>query len=109
MDHINLSSGIIKQGRSGERPQGPEGKSGKGFEEVADLQALKKACRDFESIFVHTLLKSMRQSLPKPETLSLSREIYTSVGDLELARSIAHGRGTGLGDLLFKQLKQKVR
>ena len=104
--HISDSSLHLLQR---EKPLSPEGKSGKGFEEVADLQALKKACRDFESIFVHTLLKSMRQSLPNSDMRSLSREIYTSVGDLELARSIAQGRGVGLGDLLFKQLKQRVR
>ena len=74
----------------------------------ADLAVLKKACKDFESIFVHTLLKTMRKSLPKTETSSSSKDMVTSLGDLELARTIAHGRGIGLGEVLFEQLKHKV-
>ena len=75
----------------------------------ADLAALEKVCKDFEAIFIHTLLKTMRKSLPKAEGSGWSRDMYTSIGDLELARSIAHGRGIGLGEVLFEQLKDKVQ
>jgi len=109
MDPINLSLDIVNQDRLGGGPMTRGRKTGDRHEGGADLQALEKVCKDFESIFVYTLLKSMRKSLPKPEGSGINREIYTSIGDLELARFIAHGRGMGLGDLLYEQLKGKVR
>ncbi len=51
----------------------------------------------------------MRQSLPKPEEAGMGRDVYTSMGDLEVARFVAEGRGIGLGDLLFEQLRDTVR
>ena len=73
-----------------------------------DLVALEKACKDFESMFLYTLLKTMRQSLPKTDGIGRNRDMYTSLGDLELARSIAHGRGIGLGEMLFDQLRTRM-
>jgi flagellar protein FlgJ len=99
---------VSKHHRSGERLLAQTKETGEPPEHVPELQGLKKACRDFESIFVYTLLKTMRASLPKSEGDDTRREMYTSIGDLELARSIAHGRGLGLGDLLFEELRQKV-
>ena len=109
MDRIDLSSKIVEQHRleGSSLAQHPSTKNRHG--EFDDLQALKRACKDFESIFVYTLLKTMRATLPKPEGAGTSREFYTSMGDLEVARAIAHGRGVGLGDLLFEQLKHKGR
>jgi flagellar protein FlgJ len=106
---IDLSSKVVNQFPFDQGLVGPGEKAGNLSEEGADLHALKKACKDFESIFLYTLLKTMRQSLPKPEEAGTSGDIYTSMGDLEVARSLAQGRGMGLGDLLFKQLKEKVR
>jgi flagellar protein FlgJ len=76
---------------------------------TADLVALEKVCKDFEAIFIHTLLKTMRKSIPKTQGSGWKRDMYTSIGDLELARSIADGRGIGLGKVLFEQLKDKVQ
>jgi Rod binding domain-containing protein len=109
MEPINYSPTIIEVGHIAEGPLTASHKTGGRKGEIGDLWALRRACKDFESIFVYTLLKTMRQSLPKTAGLNTSRDIYTSMGDLELARSVAHGRGVGLGDLLFEQLKQRAR
>ncbi len=102
MDTFNISPEIIEQ-----QPLVSRVKAGDGKDQRADLLALRKACKDFESIFVYTLLKTMRQSLPKSEEARMANDIYASMGDLEVAHFIAHGRGIGLGDLLFDQLKTK--
>ena len=105
---IQLNVNVPRQHRLGEGSFAQRQEVGAPHEHDPHLHTLKKTCRDFESIFVYTLLKTMRASLPKPEGDDTRKEMYTSIGDLELARSIAHGRGIGLGDLLFEQLRQKV-
>ena len=108
MDRFDLSSGIMERHPLEEGPLASNQKAGERHGKAADLERLKNACKDFESIFVYTLLKTMRRSLPKREEPAMGSAMYTSMGDLELARSLAHGRGLGLGDLLFEQLKGKV-
>jgi flagellar protein FlgJ len=75
---------------------------------ATELRALKRACKDFESIFMYTLLKTMRRSIPKSASSGTDAQMYTSIGDLELARFVAHGQGTGLGEMLFEHLREKV-
>jgi flagellar protein FlgJ len=89
-----------------ERPV-PKEKPGSHFVGAGDLQTLKRACEDFESIFVYTLLKTMRASLSGSEASGVNREVYATIGDFEFARTIAYGRGIGLGESLFEQLRQK--
>ncbi len=109
MDHTNLTSSTVKAHHLGESPLAQARNAENRRGEIADLRALERACKDFESIFVYTLLKTMRQSLPKPEEAGMGRDVYTSMGDLEVARFVAEGRGIGLGDLLFEQLRDTVR
>ena len=69
---------------------------------------LKKACADFESIFIYYILKSMRKSLPQNGLFDNTQEqkVYKSMADQAMSESIARGRGMGLGKLLYDQLKQ---
>ncbi|NVM56562.1 MAG: rod-binding protein [Desulfobacterales bacterium] len=69
---------------------------------------LRKACADFESIFVYYILKSARNALPQKGLFDNTHEskIYKSMMDQEIARTMARGRGLGLGELLYKQLKR---
>ena len=109
MDLIDLSIENTQRGRLTPGASARGDRVAEAHGNNADLGALKKACRDFESILVHTLLKSMRKSLSKSEGIGAGSEMYTTMGDLELARTLAHGRGMGLGDLLFEQLKNRFR
>jgi len=69
---------------------------------------LRRACQDFESIFIYTLLKTMRAGLAQPQGMGLHSGLYTSMGDLEVARFLARGRGIGLADLVFEQLNASL-
>ncbi len=68
---------------------------------------LKKACADFESIFIYYILKSMRKSLPQDSLFdnSQGQKVYKSMADQAMSENIAGGRGMGLGKLLHNQLK----
>lgn len=66
---------------------------------------LRKACQDFESVFIEILLKSMRATVPKDGlTGSFSVETYQAMLDSELAKDLARGRGIGLAEVLFNEL-----
>ena len=68
---------------------------------------LKKACADFESIFIYYIFKSMRKSLPQNGLFDNTQEqkVYKSMADQAMSENIAGGRGMGLGKLLYNQLK----
>lgn len=69
---------------------------------------LKKACQDFESIFLFHLLKAMRSTVPKEGFLEddLGNDIYTSMMDEELAKKMSSGKGIGISDMLYKEFSK---
>lgn len=74
-----------------------------------DLQKIKKACQDFESIFTYQLLKTMRQTVPKSSsTVGLSgpgKDTYYMIMDQKVAEYLSEkGNGLGLQKVLFEQL-----
>jgi flagellar protein FlgJ len=80
----------------------------------ADLQkdkALKEACAGFEAIFMHTMIKSMRATLPGNAVFSESnaQKIYQSMQDERLAEELSKGHGsTGLKEILYENLKKSI-
>jgi peptidoglycan hydrolase FlgJ len=77
----------------------------------ANQDRLKKACADFESIFIRQIFQSMRQTLPEGGFIKggPEKEIFQSLFDEELSKKIAGGRGWGLGEMLYKQLLERRR
>lgn len=72
-----------------------------------ELQKLKKACTDFESIFTYQLLKTMRKTIPENKTgmNNYGKDTYTMMMDQKLAENISEkGDGLGLKKVLFEQL-----
>jgi flagellar protein FlgJ len=70
-------------------------------------EKLKKACSDFESIFIDYMLKSMRTAFSEDGILENNNEgrIIQSMFDENLAGAMAKGGGMGLGKMLFKSFK----
>lgn len=68
---------------------------------------LKKACQEMEGVFLNMLLKSMRATVPKNSLESQSSQIETmqSMMDMEITRNMASAGGTGLADMMYRNLK----
>lgn len=67
-------------------------------------QALKGAAQQFEAVFLHTLLKSMRDATPQDGPMdSEQTRMYTSMLDQQVAQSLS-ARGIGLADIMLRQL-----
>ena len=74
--------------------------------ENQDEEKLKKACEDFEAIFVNMLLKSMKNTVDEGGLTKKShaREMFESMLDEEMATSIAKGKGIGIAEILYDSL-----
>lgn len=72
---------------------------------------LREACTDFEAIILKQMIETMRKSIPKSGLLdnSYAHDIYQSMYDKELADQLAHGKGMGLGEVLYKQLSGQIK
>lgn len=71
-----------------------------------ELGKLKNACSEFESIFMHQMLKEMRKTVKKTGMVhgGQAEEIFADMLDQERAKSMT----VGLGDILFMQLSRSI-
>jgi len=79
---------------------------GTGDKKKLDRKKLKKACTDFEALFIAQMLKSMRQTIPQTGFLGKGpgNDIYQGLMDQELSRKLSQSKGLGLGKVLYRQM-----
>jgi flagellar protein FlgJ len=71
-------------------------------------QAVKKVAAQFEALFMQMVLKSMREATPHSGLLdSQEQDMYRGMLDQQVAQQIA-GRGTGLSDVIARQLGRNL-
>lgn len=72
---------------------------------VPENKELKKACQDFESVFVFQLLKQMRETVKENETFSGGNggKMFQGLLDMNYAQQVAQkGDGLGIGKMLYE-------
>ena len=78
-------------------------------EKGMDEAKLKKACQDFEAVFIGQIWKQMRASVPKEGLLhSKEEESYLSMFDQELSVKMSQSGGIGLSDMLYANLSERL-
>lgn len=104
MDKIVLSGVRDISSPSGGR------KSGSTERRSEEDMKLRKACADFESLFLYSLLKSMRRTVPRgsaPAGLS-GKSATEMLMDQKLAEELAgKGGGVGIQKMLYEELKNR--
>ena len=74
---------------------------------------LKSLAKEFESIFVHQLLKSMRSTVQKSGFFdSHASKMYESLHDEEMSKLMTEQKGIGLADIIYRdlaRLEEKVK
>ncbi|RDH84706.1 MAG: flagellar assembly peptidoglycan hydrolase FlgJ [endosymbiont of Galathealinum brachiosum] len=71
-------------------------------------EAIKEVAKQFESLFVQMMLKSMRETVPENELFgSKSEKTYQDMYDKQLSMQISNGKGIGLADVIERQLGGK--
>ncbi|ADW18394.1 Flagellar protein FlgJ [Desulfobulbus propionicus DSM 2032] len=86
-------------------PQSPETQHA-----LKDRQALKKSCQDFEAIFIQSLFKAMRKTVPDNGLFprDSSSRMYQDMIDQEIATNIARKQSIGLADQMYRQMEKKL-
>jgi flagellar protein FlgJ len=69
---------------------------------------LNKTCQEFEAIFIRTLIKSMRATVPDGGLLekNTDSEVFEEMMDGEIATQTAKRGEFGIAEALFRQLYQ---
>lgn len=87
-------------------PPGPE----------AAQARLRKATAEFESFFVYQMVKTMRKTIPKtgiaegaPLSGDASKDIFTDLFDMHLARKMVKEDRHSISDLLYQFLEEAVQ
>jgi flagellar protein FlgJ len=90
--------------------------TGRFFSEVMDREKftsnvkedadLKQAARDFESLFIHKMLQTMRKTIPENSLLDggLVEDIYTDMLDQQIARAAAERESLGIAAMIYEQM-----
>ena len=73
-----------------------------------DRAALKKACQDFEAIFIQSMFKSMRKTIPEGGLFEKDHatEMYQDMIDQEVATQISRRQSVGLADQMYRQMEK---
>lgn len=72
----------------------------------AEKLKLQRAVREFESVFVGYMLKSMRNTIEKADnpTEGFGADMMEEMFDVELARHVSKNGNLGLADMLYRKL-----
>lgn len=75
-----------------------------------DEKKLKDACRQFESVFMNMMMKSMRSTIHEDGIIQKShaREIFEGMLDEKVADEAVKGQGMGLAQQMYKQLSKNI-
>ncbi len=77
----------------------------------SDLEGLEKAAKDFEAVFLNTLMKAMRRTVPENKMFNSSgpTKFYQQMQDAEMAKAMATGHNQmGIAQMIVRQFKDTV-
>ena len=71
---------------------------------------MRAACADFEAMLFNFLVESMRKTLPGDSVFGSSHQksMYESMYFQEVTTKLAHEKGLGLGEALYRQLQKQA-
>jgi flagellar protein FlgJ len=76
-----------------------------------DEKRLEKACQEFESIFIHQMMKTMRQTVPQTGFMGegTERNIFQALFDEEMSKTIGKSGRLGLGKVIYNQMMRRFK
>jgi murein DD-endopeptidase MepM/ murein hydrolase activator NlpD len=71
-----------------------------------EARRIRAAAADFEAVFLAQVFRAMRRTVPRSGILgaSFGEGVYREMLDSQYARSLAYAGGTGLGEMLAREL-----
>ncbi len=79
-------------------------------QKAKDLEALRQSTQEFEALYINEMFKAMRKTIPDGGLIDkgIGHDIYQEMIDMERARHASEGKGIGLGNAMFEQLRHLV-
>lgn len=77
----------------------------------SDLEDLEKAAKQFEGVFMNSLMKAMRRTVPDNELFNSSgpTKFYQEMQDAEMAKAMATGHNQmGIAEMIIRQFKNNL-
>ncbi|NLX19585.1 MAG: hypothetical protein GXY53_09960 [Desulfobulbus sp.] len=76
----------------------------------ADRETLKKSCQDFEAIFIQSLFKAMRKTVPGNSLFSRNSTtaMFEEMIHQELAATMARTQSIGLAGQMYRQMEKNL-
>ncbi|MDX9835836.1 MAG: rod-binding protein [Desulfobulbus sp.] len=73
-------------------------------------RSLKKSCQEFEAIFIQSLFKEMRKTVPEGGLFprSTATEMYRDMLDQEVAKKVAERQSIGLAEQMYRQMERRL-
>jgi Rod binding domain-containing protein len=75
----------------------------------AQKKRLRESCREFESVMISFMMKSMRDGTMRAEEPGNAREIYEDMLAGQVSKVISHNSATGIGDMLYSKLEHLLK
>ena len=74
------------------------------------LKSLRESCREFEALFVQQMYTAMRKNVPDDGLMPKNNatQMFQDMLDTEMARETAKGKGIGIGEAMYNQMKGTV-
>ncbi len=69
---------------------------------------LRESCREFESVMVSYLMKTMREGVVRAEEPEHAQAIYEEMLDGQFSKTMATKGALGIGDMLYARLEHLV-
>ena len=71
-------------------------------------EKLDDACRQFESLLLHMMIREMRKTVPDSVLFppSMAQKVFTGMMDEKIAGEMAQTGGIGISRMLFDQLRE---
>ena len=80
------------------------------FKELeAQKKRLKESCREFESVMISFMMKSMRDGTVRAEEPGSAREIYEDMLAGQVSKVIGRNSALGVGDMLYSKLESLIK
>lgn len=104
IDHYSLQSRL--------QTQTAKSKTGLDAADVKEREdkKLKEACKDFEALFLSSLMKAMRKTVHKTNLFGSDsgEQTFQEMMDVEISNAAARNSSMGIADMLYKQLKWEI-
>lgn len=74
-----------------------------------ERKRLRESCREFESVMVSYIMKTMRDSVMRAEEPENAREMYEDMLAAQMSKEVGKSGSIGMGDMLYSKLEHLLR